>query len=259
MHVLSNSVMLAGVRHGLLIGVAALVLLLPAIDLAKISVGLSGQSRLSTAAEKGAPRLADLGKEDASSEATYIANWVTDSRDNQNMSFVIIDKKNAKLLVFTADGRLIGAAPVLLGAMRGDDSVPGIGNRPIADVRPDERTTPAGRFVSEPGQNAGGESVIWVDYDAAVSMHRVRIVDPAQRRLERLATPTSDDNRISYGCINVPVAFFDEVLGPEFSARHGVVYVLPDIKPLREVFTTAYDPSQKFRQARIAVSGSHIW
>ena len=38
---------------------------------------------------------------------------------------------------------------------------------------PEERTTPAGRFVAERGQNLRGEDVVWIDYDAAVLMHRV--------------------------------------------------------------------------------------
>ena len=55
---------------------------------------------------------------------------------------------------------------------------------------------------------------MWVDYDAAVSMHRVITSNPAERRLQRLASPTPKDNRISYGCINLPAAFFDKVLSP---------------------------------------------
>jgi hypothetical protein len=45
-------------------------------------------------------------------------------------------------------------------------------------------------------------------------MHRVRLVDPKERRLERLASADPADRRISYGCINVPVAFFDTVVWP---------------------------------------------
>ena len=87
------------------------------------------------------------------------------------------------------------------GAALGDETVPGIGERPIALVRPHERTTPAGRFAAEPGHDARGEDVVWVDYDAAVSMHRVITTDPAERRLQRLASPTARDHRSSYGCI----------------------------------------------------------
>ena len=146
------------------------------------------------------------------------------------MSFAILDKRAAKLYVFNADAHLVGASRVLLGAAPGDDSVAGIGQRPMDQVRPEEKTTPAGRFISHPGRNASGEEVIWVDYGAAVSMHRVRIVDPKERRLERLASDAAEDRRISYGCINIPVAFFDAVMKPMLGATPAVVYVLPERK-----------------------------
>ena len=125
---------------------------------------------------------------------------------------------------------------MLLGYAAGDDSVAGIGQRPIAEVRPEERTTPAGRFVARSGKNAGMEDVVWVDYGAAVSMHRVRATNPAERRLERLASPGVDDNRISYGCINMPPEFFEQVLWPRFGGKSGIVYVMPEQKALTEVF-----------------------
>jgi hypothetical protein len=141
--------------------------------------------------------------------------------------------------VFDAGGRLRGDTPVLLGVAAGDDSVPGIGQRRIEDVKPQERTTPAGRFDAAPGRNLLPEDVIWVDYQAAVSMHRVRTTNPAEHRLERLASPTADDKRISYGCINVPAAFFETVLWPALGSGSSVVYVLPEVKRLEEVFAQA--------------------
>jgi len=185
-----------------------------------------------------APRQADFGAHSASVEARQIADWVADSRDNGGAGFVIVDKQRARIHVFDAEARLRGTSPVLLGAAVGDDSVPGIGTRPIPAVLPHERTTPAGRFVAEPGHNAGGEDVVWVDYDAAVSMHRVRATNPKERRLQRLASPTVADNRISYGCINVPVAFYDSNLQPLFADRTAIVYVLPETRPAQQVFNS---------------------
>ena len=57
--------------------------------------------------------------------------------------------------------------------------------------------------------------------------------------IERLATPTAEDNRISYGCINVPAAFYDNFVKPLFLPRNGIVYMLPDTKPLAAVFGAA--------------------
>ena len=182
------------------------------------------------------PVAADFAGEEASDDARRVAQWVARTGDHQRLHFVILDKKNAKVFVFGPDAKLRGASPVLLGYASGDDNVPGIGQRPMDQVKPHERTTPAGRFVAEPGRNALGEDVVWVDYDAAVSMHRVRATDPKERRLERLATATIEDNRISYGCVNVPVPFYEGVLKPAFDKRYGIVYVLPETKPLSDVF-----------------------
>ncbi len=152
------------------------------------------------------------------------------------MPYAILDKRDARLFALDAHGNVIGASPVLLGAAIGDDSVQGIGSRPIAMVLPEERTTPAGRFVSAPGKNISGEGVVWIDYAAAVSMHRVRVVDPRERRLQRLASPDPTERRISYGCVNVPIEFFDSVIWPLLGSQKGVVYVLPETRDVRQLF-----------------------
>lgn len=251
-HRFERAELFAGVRQGVCVGLAALAIGLPAAHWLRTQPAPAPGIPDSAGAAALLPRHADFSGEAASDDARFIANWVTDSGDNRQLSFVIIDKKSARVFVFNSAGRLLGAAPVLLGAASGDDSVPGIGQRPLAQVRHEERTTPAGRFMGEPGRNLSGEDVVWVDYDAAVSMHRVRATNPKERRLERLASPTSGDNRISFGCINMPAAFYENVLSPQFRARHGVVYVLPDVKPVRQVFAGAYEPSARYHTALAA-------
>ncbi|MDQ7744408.1 L,D-transpeptidase [Hydrogenophaga pseudoflava] len=150
--------------------------------------------------------------------------------------FVVLDKVAARIWVFDEQARPVDSSPVLLGAARGDDSVPGIGARPIGAIRPHERTTPAGRFRLEPGRNHQGEDIFWVDYDAAVSLHRMRRSNPVERRPERMASETPDDNRISYGCINLPPAFYDAVVRPLFSSGRGWIYVLPETRPVQSLF-----------------------
>lgn len=182
------------------------------------------------------PAAADFGTQTPTAPARQLADWVLSTHDNAGTEFIIVDKKAATVYVFDSKARLSGSSPVLLGAAAGDDSVPGIGDRPLSQVRPEERTTPAGRFVAERGRNAQGEDVVWVDYDAAVSMHRVRTNNPLERRLERLATPSVADKRISYGCINVPQAFYESHIRPVFATHVAVVYVLPEIKSWQQVF-----------------------
>jgi len=195
-------------------------------------------------AASAAFKRADFGVYAATPAAHRVADWAVVS-DAGGGPFIIVDKPAAAIYVFDSDGRVRGSAPVLLGAAIGDDTVPGIGDKPLDKVLPEEKTTPAGRFIGEPGRNARGEDVIWVDYDAAVSMHRVITFNAAERRLERLKTPTIEDNRISYGCINIPVEFYEAYVRPAYAQRNAVVYVLPEVKPLSEIFPLPDDAAAR--------------
>jgi hypothetical protein len=171
-----------------------------------------------------------------SDTVTQFADWVIGTHDNHRRPFVIVDKTAAEVFVFDARGRLSGAAPALIGSAPGDDSAPGVGDRELSSIPMADRTTPAGRFIAGFGPDDHGQPVLWIDYATAVSLHRVLTTDRSERRLQRLQTATPDDNRITHGCINVPVAFFDTVVRPAFWGRKGVVYVLPDTRPLEDVF-----------------------
>jgi len=182
-------------------------------------------------------RRADFGAETPSPQAQEVAQWVVQSADNARLPFIVIDKVQARVYVFHADGRLRGATPALLGLAVGDHTVPGIGKRKLSTIRPDERTTPAGRFVASLDKDIHGVEVLWVDYDSALSLHRVVPGTPQERRAQRLASAKPSDRRITYGCINVPVRFYDEVVSPAFKGTYGVVYLLPETRPAREVFS----------------------
>lgn len=199
-------------------------------------------------------RLANFGQEMSSPESRKLADWVVDSADNGKLPFMIIDKVQARVFMFDAQGQLRGAANALLGLAVGDDSVPGIGQRKLSSIRPAERTTPAGRFVASLDRDIHGQEVLWVDYDSALSLHRVVTGQPKERRAERLATPSPLDNRISFGCINVPVKFYENVVSPSFTGTNGIVYILPETRSAREVFGSydVQDSSRKQASAKVA-------
>ena len=182
------------------------------------------------------PKRANFEGEHKSDQTQHMADWVIDSGDNRSMPFAIIDKMDAKVFVFDSDGRLRGAAPALLGLARGDYAVPDIGDRKLSDIRPEERTTPAGRFVASLGFNFHGKDVLWVDYDDAFSLHRVVTNNPKERRLERLASRKPLDHRISWGCINVPANFYNDVVRPAFTETYCIVYVLPETRSISKTF-----------------------
>lgn len=190
------------------------------------------------AAPSGPLRWRDLASfkgVEASPAVRILFAWIAASHDNKGLPFIIIDKVNAKVFVFDGLGSVRGAAPALLGLGRGDNSVPGIGRRKLATILPAERTTPAGRFQASLG-NDFDQDILWVDYDSALSLHRVIVGNRADRRHARLASATPLDNRVSYGCINVPAQFYDAVVAPAFKGTVGIVYILPEIQAMEAVF-----------------------
>ena len=174
----------------------------------------------------------------ATVDAQRLVRWIQSSGNHQGMPFAVIDKPAACIHVFGPGGSHAGSAPVLLGSALGDRSAPGIGQKPLSQIRPQERTTPAGRFVSEPGSNLQGHDIVWIDYEAAVSLHRVRGA-PAERRVQRLASPVLAERRISNGCVNAPAAFYNRCIAPWLGREAGVVYVLPDSEPFAAFFPAA--------------------
>lgn len=172
----------------------------------------------------------------ASETAFQLARWVRRSGDNDGLPFLVIDKTAAQVLAFDADGQVLGGATALLGSAHGDESVPGIGERELEDIRPEERTTPAGRFMAAFGRGEGGREEYWVDYATAISLHPVVTKNPREKRLQRLRSPAVEDNRITFGCINVDPEFFAETIRPTFKGTRSVVYILPEARPIAEVF-----------------------
>jgi len=197
---------------------------------------------LDTLAEAHSPKSADpLAPIDAATDAPSadvrrVTNWVISSRDNGDLPFMVIDKVGAEVFLFDAAGQFVGKTPALLGSTAGDDSSPGVGDRELSEISPEERTTPAGRFVAKFGWARGHERVLWVDYHTSISLHPVVTGNKKEQRLRRLKSPTPEDNRITYGCINVPKAFYGNVVRPLFKDTAGVVYILPETKPLNQAF-----------------------
>jgi hypothetical protein len=200
------------------------------------------------------PKLADFNGAQAPAEVRKMADWVVDSGNNHGSSFVIVDKPQAEVFAFDAKGKILGEAPCLVGLQPGDDSAPGVGTMTLAQIGPTMRTTPAGRFVAALGHDLGKLDVLWVDYPDAISLHRVVNNVRAERRPERLASPIPLEHRISWGCINVPPKFFDKVIEPAFKGTSGIVYILPEIKSMHDVFPTYYDVEEHSQLQNVNLS-----
>ena len=164
-----------------------------------------------------------------------LAGWIKASRDTEGYPFAVMDKAAAQIFVFDGKGRLLGAAPGLFGSAVGDHSAPGVAGLALKEIPGRDRTTPAGRFIGGYGPSLDAGRVLWVDYDSAVSIHPTATGVPAERRVERLASPSPDDNRVTHGCINVNPDFYSRIVKPTFE-KGGVFYILPDQQSLAETF-----------------------
>jgi hypothetical protein len=222
-------------RRGILIGAAALVLIVPPF----LHFAPHGAKHASQRPQQHVLRHADFASELASPDAHRLADWVADSHDNGKHWFVVLDKQQAKVFLFDNNAHLDAAAPAVLGETVGDDSTPGVGDKPLSALKPEDLTTPAGRFVAETGETASRhEDVVWVSYDMALSMHRI-IKLP--ERLKAIATPDPRDNRLSHGCINLPDAFYEQHLRPAQDRAGLIVYILPETRPIKQTFASFYD------------------
>lgn len=171
----------------------------------------------------------------ASREVLDTVQWVGATKNNEGLPFVVVDKVNARVYAFTPAAQLKATAPVLLGAGTGDMMLVSP-DAPMSSMPPQKRITPAGRYPSRLVIDNHGKVVLLVDGPNLITMHVVAKGTPTQRRAERLASVTSDDNRVSFGCINVPPAFFATVLDPDFRPAKGVVYILPEKQTAARLF-----------------------
>ena len=187
--------------------------------------------------QTAAPLPAPLDRlQSASPDVLNVAQWVAASHDNAGLPFLVVDKVNAQVYAFNPAAQLKATAPVLLGTGVGDVVVisPDV---PMSAIPPQKRITPAGRYpsrlVDDPHTK---KQVLLIDGPNLITLHSVAKGTPAQRRAERLASIASDDNRISFGCINVPPDFFTTIVSPDFTPAKGVVYVLPEKTTAGQLF-----------------------
>ena len=215
------------------------------LGLALLTAGALPESGLYSAAhaaptQTATTKRADFRGTNVAIDVQHIADWAVHSRDHKNLPFIIVDKVNAQALAFDARGALVQVTPVLIGIGVGDTFAPGVVNMNMYETQPWQRITPAGRFFAEEDRNLKGQRVLWVDYDASIAIHKLPAKRTPQRRHERILSSDPAQHRITYGCINVPPAFYDQVVHPLFKRKGGMVYVLPESTPLKSVFKS-YD------------------
>jgi hypothetical protein len=178
-----------------------------------------------------------LAREGASPEVEHVARWAVETQDHSGLPFIVVDKAKARLFTFDATGRLLASAPVLLGASRGDG--------PDADA-----TTPAGRFVAATW--LGDDGMVWINGHAALTLHAIPSSLSPGSGAHGLASSELADKRISDGSLHVAGRFYRDYLEP-LKAQSSIVYVLPEVLPVREVFD-AYITGAGFAQFPLSLA-----
>ena len=189
----------------------------------------------------------------ASAEVLDVVQWVGASKDNAGLPFIVVDKANARVYAFNPAAQLKATTPVLLGMGVGDKALVSP-DAPMSAMPPQKRITPAGRYPSKLVIDNHGKVVLLIDGANLITMHIVVKGTPAQHRAERLASVTTDDNRVSFGCINVPPAFFTTVVDPDFRLTNGLVYILPEQTTAAQLF--GFQPAVTASPAPQALAGS---
>ena len=142
--------------------------------------------------------------------------------------FMVADKPNGMLHIFKEDGSHALSDATLYGKDKGDVL------EAKSSLEGGAKITPAGKFTMKesPSDYAGKTSLILLesqDYSGFIAVHAADVSTPSERRLERLETPTTEDNRISYGCINTKHETFINEIKPHISELDGgLIFILPD-------------------------------
>lgn len=156
--------------------------------------------------------------------ASTVNSWVREVKDNSGQRYIIADKASGEIHIMDASGKVLATAPALYGSKTGDGM--SIGETPAGIFTLQQEAAPASyggdlqQFASAPNGDV-------------YAIHRVLTTNPKQNRLGRLASKTAADNRVSLGCINIPIETYNKYLSSGFK---GKLYIIPDQKELGSVF-----------------------
>lgn len=152
------------------------------------------------------------------------------SLSNIDDSYVIVDKPNAKLYIIGTNKKIVGTMPVLLGQTKGE--TPNMSN-PESDVA-EQATTPSGKYTltrlpTEEGiATYKGKIFNIISKDNAGLAIHITYPPEKEKRSKSLNTPTPDDNRMSWGCINVDEEMWDQYIEGNIKNRGATLFILPD-------------------------------
>ena len=171
----------------------------------------------------------------------------------------IIDKKSCKLKIYDKQGNVIKTYPVGIGKNRGDNVTFGYKSQNRTKKEAGRYTTP-GEFTLDEYQSLGNNNYVSRrdgrhklmglkgdnrgSEGATQAIHMV----PNNRgeRINRLETETPDDNRVSYGCVNLLEDDYDDMV--RYLGEGNKIYILPEEDGNKLQLEKQSDGSYKFAQ-----------
>lgn len=144
------------------------------------------------------------------------------------MPTVVANKKTGTISVFFPESGKTEIGYALYGRQTGDSFDMTAMDIPTKNHPP---MTPAGTYQIKRvfSWRLNQEILAFVQgADKILAIHAVWMGNPKQHRVQRLLSPTPDDNRITNGCINVDPTFFLDVLSKVPDG--ATLTVLPEIK-----------------------------
>jgi L,D-transpeptidase catalytic domain len=151
---------------------------------------------------------------------------------NGDRDYLMLDKKNGRIVVFEK-GRPTFSGAALTGENLADRLEPDAMSKSFAEQKGFKyKVTPAGRYTVSTGwDNAYGETldlneIQGSDWD--ISIHKVWLGAPAERRDARLRSPGGGDKHITYGCIDVDGPTMQQLIARLPDENHTPIYILPE-------------------------------
>ena len=201
---------------------------------------------------------ADFGSVNAPASVKLVADW--QRREAPNKPVIIVDKQAGIAYVVDAKGKLIAKTPALTGKAVGDIETEAAKTKNLDDLTDADKVTPAGVFQSSRQvSDEYGEVVNVTGNDKfIIAIHRTYLGTPSEMREARLASPTSADNRVSFGCINVPASFYDSVIVNNApSTGTFPVVIMPETTSVESFFPNADFSSTETIATEVTEFGSN--
>jgi hypothetical protein len=167
-------------------------------------------------------------------------------RAHPNKPIIIVDKQMGLTYVIDTNGVLAGKSASLTGKTKGDfrsEEAKKIAS--VEAISEKDKVTEAGMFDASIKNvpHYGNVITLQVFNNYSIAMHQTYLGAPAEQRQARLESATPEDNRISFGCINVSNEFMQDVVFKAIpkGLKNFPVVVIPESKSIQ-----AFWPSEDF-------------